>query len=150
MESFMEALKSMPWWVFLIAGVLVVYFVVCFICIHKRSVKKDEFRKEHPEAASVYAQFALKGVKSLQITILQVDGAPYKEYYPEGTKRVYLLLPGRHVLDVEAETQRPGVIYRNVRETFGPAKIEVEVEDSKKYTVGFDTKEKIFTFTEMK
>lgn len=149
MESFMEFLKSMPWWVFLIAGIFVVYFVVCFICIHKKSVKKDEFRKEHPEASSVYAQFALKGIKSVQITILQVDGAPYKEYYPEGMKQVYLLLPGKHILEVQAMTQRPGVMYRNVWETFGPAKIEVEVGENKRYTVGFDTKQKEFTFTEM-
>lgn len=149
MDSFIESLKSMPPWVFWVAGILVVYFIVCFFFIHKGKVKRETFRKEHPEAASVYAQFALRGVKSVQITILQVDGAPYKEHYQEGTKQVYFLLPGKHILDVEADTQRPGVIYRNVRETFGPVKIEVEVEERKKYTVGFDTKEKEFTFTEM-
>lgn len=149
MEYFMESLKSMPWWVFLIAGVFVVYFIVYLIYMHKRSGKKDTFRKEHPEAASVYAEHALKGIKAVQITIIQVDGAAYTEYYPEGTKQVYLLLPGRHVLEVQAQTQRPGVMYKSVMETFGPAKMEIEVEEKKKYTVGFDTKEKEFTFTEM-
>lgn len=149
MEYFMESLKAMPWWVFLLAGVFVVYLVAYFIYLQKRTGKKNAFREAHPEASSVYAESAIKGIKSVQITILQVDGAPYTEYYPEGTKQVYLLLPGTHILEVQAMTQRPGVMYKSVMETFGPAKLEVEVGENKKYTVGFDTKEKEFTFTEM-
>lgn len=145
----MEFFENMPWWVFLIAGIFILYFIVCFVFIHKKKVKKCEFKAEHPEASSVYAEFSMRGIKSVQITILTVDGAPYKEYYPEGTKQVYLLLPGKHVLEVQAQTQRPGIMYRNVMETFGPAKIEIEVGESRKYTVGFDTKEKNFTFTEI-
>lgn len=145
----MEYLKNLPWWVFLIAAVFVVYLAVCFIFIRKKSSKKKAFRAEHPEAASVYAEFSLKGVKTVQISILQVDGAPYGEYYPEGTKQAYLLLPGKHVLEVQAQTQRPGVLYRNVMETFGPATMEIEVAERGKYTVGFDTKQKEFTFTEI-
>lgn len=149
MEYFMESLKAMPWWIFLIAGIFVVYFIVYLIYMRKRSGKKTAFREAHPEASSIYAEAKIKGIKSVQITILQVDGAPYTEYYPEGTRQVYLLLPGRHVLEVQAMTQRPGVMYKNVMETFGPAKIEVEVGECKKYTVGFDTKQKEFTFTEI-
>lgn len=149
MEYLMESLKALPWWAFLIAGFAVVYFIVYLIYIGKRSGKKNAFREAHPEASSVYAESAIKGIKSVQITILKVDGAAYTEYYPEGTKQVYLLLPGKHVLEVQAMTQRPGVMYKNVMETFGPEKIEVEVGVSKKYTVGFDTKQKEFTFTEM-
>lgn len=145
----MEFLTTMPWWVFLIAGIFVIYYIAYMIYLHKRNGKKKAFREEHPEASSVYAESALKGIKSVQIRILQVDGAPYMEFYPEGTKQVYLLLPGKHVLEVEANTQRPGIMYKTVMETFGPAKIEIEVGESKKYTVGFDTKEKEFTFTEM-
>lgn len=149
MEYFIESLKTMPWWVFLIAAVFVVYFIVYFIYMRKRGGKKNEFIEAHPEASRVYAESAIKGIKAVQITILKVDGEVYKEYYPEGTKQVYFLLPGKHILEVQAMTQRPGVMYRNVMETFGPEKIEIEVGESRKYTVGFDTKQKDFIFTEM-
>lgn len=149
MEYFMESLKTMPWWVFLIAGVFVIYFIAYFIYMRNRSGKKNAFKDAHPEASSVYAEFKISGIKSVQITILQVDGAPYTEYYPEGTKQVYLLLPGRHILEVQAMTQRPGVMYKNVMETFGPSQIEVEIGESRKYTVGFDAKQKEFTFSEL-
>ena len=36
-----------------------------------------------------------------------------------------------------------------MNETFGPAKLEVEVEPRKKYGLGFDVKENNFTFTEL-
>lgn len=57
MEYFMESLKTMPWWVFLIAGVFVIYFIAYFIYMRNRSGKKNAFKDAHPEASSVYAEF---------------------------------------------------------------------------------------------
>ena len=76
MEYFIESLKAMPWWIFLIAGIFVVYFIFYLIYMRKRNDKKTAFRETHPEVSSVYAESKIKGIKSVQITILQVDGVP--------------------------------------------------------------------------
>ena len=67
----------------------------------------------------------------------------------EGLRLAYAVTAGTHTVEASATTSRPGVLHKTVNETFGPVKLEVEVEPRKKYALGFNTKEKEFTFTEL-
>ena len=60
----------------------------------------------------------------------------------------FYLTPGKHILDATCTTQRPGVMYRNVFTTYGPMKVEVEVEKDKEYIFSFDKKKEEFYLKE--
>ncbi len=144
----MDFLKTLPTWVWIIPVVIILYFVAISIYLKKNKNRKENYLEKNPNAAQISPMMGIKGVKSMNVTIQKIDGKIHKEVFTTGLKAVYIVNPGTHILEVEASTTRPGVVHKSVTEVFGPVKIEVEVEPKKKYMVGFNTKEKEFTFTE--
>lgn len=51
-------------------------------------------------------------------------------------------------MELQYEKVRPGIIYKSVRTTYDPQKIEVNVEPNKRYTISYD-KNSGFVFTEV-
>ena len=67
----------------------------------------------------------------------------------EGFNRGFYLLPGQNVLELQYETQRPGILHKWVRTTYDPQKIEVTVEANKKYQISYNKKAQQFLFEEI-
>lgn len=62
----------------------------------------------------------------------------------EKAKHIVCADPGDIVLEVTYTYTRPGVLYKNVTTTWGPAKVELNVERGKDYLLSFDKKEEQF------
>lgn len=148
MEQFIESIKNMPTWLIIFPIIIVVYFIGYLFYVKKSRGDKAAFLQQNPTAASVYMYVGQQLLKTVEVSIEKVDGEYHKNFFNEGTRIVYMILPGEHTLDVSASTTRPGVTHKTVTEIFGPQKIKVNIEANKSYIVGFDTKENTFTFTE--
>lgn len=143
-----EMFKNIPVWYLIIPVIFVVYFIFYLLYLNKDKNRKAKYLAENPNTAVVYCESGQKGIKSLAVHITKINDEYPSLFIQTATHVEYLLQPGTYTLEVSAETSRPGVMYKTVRETFGPAKVEVVVEASKKYRLGFDTKQKEFTFIE--
>ena len=64
--------------------------------------------------------------------------------FNEKAKYIVCAEPGDIVLEVTYTYTRPGVLYKNVTTTWGPAKVELNVERGKDYLLSFDKKEEQF------
>ena len=142
--------QNIPTWFYIIPVIMVLYFIGFLFYVKKSRNKKKDYIKENPTVSTVYCEIGQKGIKSLTVTIVSIDGERKLTWFAEGTKNAYMLFPGTHIIEATASTTRPGGVYKNVTEDFGPQKLEVEIEESKVYVLGFDIKNKEFTFTEKK
>lgn len=132
----------------LIAVVFVVYYIFLMIHMKKRKNQKQELLSQDPTLVKVFVEQGQQGIKSVSLNVRKIDGEYIGELYNEGLKVLFLAKAGKHVLEVEATTTRPGVMYKSVSETFGPVNIEIELETGKEYTLRFDVKEKTFQLNE--
>lgn len=135
--------------IYIVIGVLLVALYVAWMIYankkHKNFVNK--WLKEHPDAIKVYVSNPKGVIKQGQITIGAIDNETVMTFNAGMTYGFYLT-PGKHVIDATCVTQRPGVMYRNVYTTYGPIKVEVEVNTGKEYTLSFDTKAEEFVLKE--
>ncbi len=140
--------QNIPVYFFIIPVIMVLYFIGYLFYVKKDRSKKKDFMAENPTASTIYCQIGQKGIKSLSVQIHSIDGGHSFKHFQEGLRVAYVLMPGTHVIEASASTTRPGVVYRNVSETFGPVKLEVEVGTAKTYKLEFDIKNKEFMFNE--
>ncbi len=144
----MEILKNIPVWFYIVPVIMVLYFVGYLFYVKKSRNKKQDFLDANPTASTVYCQVGQRGIKTVEVSIISIDGGHSYSHFNEGTKIAYMLLPGTHIIEATASSTRPGVMHKTVTETFGPVKLELEVGTSTSYTLGFDTKTNEFTFVE--
>ena len=69
--------------------------------------------------------------------------------FVEGTKIGLYVLPGRRVIEATFTSSRPGVVHKTVTTSYGPAKVEVQVESRKAYAFSFNEESKSFEFEEI-
>lgn len=143
----MEFVKQY-WMYLLIAVVFVVYYIFLMLHMKKRKNQKQELLNQDPTLVKVFVEQGQQGIKSVSLNVRKMDGEYVGELYNEGLKVLFLAKAGKHVLEVEATTTRPGVMYKRVNETYGPVNIEVELEIGKEYILRFDVKEKTFQLNE--
>ncbi len=143
----MEFVKQY-WMYLLIAVVFVVYYIFLMLYMKKRKNQKQELLNQDPTLVKVFVEQGQQGIKSVSLNVRKMDGEYVGELYNEGLKVLFLAKAGKHVLEVEATTTRPGVMYKRVNETYGPVNIEVELEIGKEYILRFDVKEKTFQLNE--
>lgn len=67
----------------------------------------------------------------------------------EGTKQVFYLTPGKHIITSSFQKSRPGILSKRVITEYEPTTQEVEVEAEKTYIYSFDKKNEQYTFTEL-
>jgi hypothetical protein len=65
-----------------------------------------------------------------------------------GSNSGFYLKPGTSAVEMDYYHNRPGIMYKNVTSTTDVIKKDLTVEAGKKYLLGFDRKEKIFTLQE--
>lgn len=143
----MEFVKQY-WMYLLIAVVFVVYYIFLMLYMKKRKNQKQELLNQDPTLVKVFVEQGQQGIKSVSLNVRKMDGKYVGELYNEGLKVLFLAKAGKHVLEVEATTTRPGVMYKQVNETYGPVNIEIELEIGKEYILRFDVKEKTFQLNE--
>lgn len=149
LNNLQQSMGNMPVWVLIIPVIMVLYFIGYLFYAKNSRNKKQAYMEQNPTHSCVYCELAQKGIKSVQVSIHSIDGSAQTVWFNEGMRIAYMLAPGNHVIETTAETSRPGVMHKNVRTTYGPMKMEVEVKESRKYKIGFDVKAEEFTFTEI-
>lgn len=151
MQYLKNLFPNLPPWLIIIPIIFVLYFIGYLIYVKKSRKKQKSYMDENPTVSKLYCEIAQKGIRSVQIYIHSIDEDTNigLKAFNEGTKYAYMLLPGKHVIEASATTQRPGIIHKNIIETYGPEKLEINVGQAKKYELGFDVKKEEFIFTEL-
>lgn len=127
---------------------IAIVFQIVAVLIHNNS--KKNFEKENPDASVMLIkdnQFHPLGFTET-LNCLSINGEA-RPMISVGFKRGFYLLPGSNVLELQYETQRPGILHKFVRTTYDPQKIEVNVEPNKKYSISFNKKAQQFKFEEV-
>lgn len=132
----------------IVIAVIIVLSVIWMIFANKKHKGYvNKWLEEHPDAIKVYVSNPKGAIKQTQITIGAVDDETVMTFNA-GMAYGFYLTPGKHILDATCTTQRPGVMYRNVFTTYGPMKVEVEVEKDKEYIFSFNKKKEEFYLKE--
>jgi hypothetical protein len=144
----LQAIFQQNKYVFIVMGI-VIFGTIIFNIVRMGKMKSSNqrFLIEHPDAARVYLTTKAL-ITSEAVTVTSVNGEK-PEYFAEAAKSGFYLIPGSRLVEMTYTHNRPGVIHKNVTTTFGPVKKELTVAANKKYLLGFDRKEEIFTFTEL-
>jgi hypothetical protein len=133
--------------IFIIFG-LVIAGTMVFNIIRFKSMKKSnqKFLEEHPDAVKVY--LTLKALATLgAVAVHSVDGeAP--AFFSENLKSGFYVIPGTRMVEMSYSYSRPGIIHKNVTQTYGPYKKELIIAANKNYLLGFDRGQETFTFGE--
>jgi len=127
---------------------IAIIFQIVAVYVHNNSKKK--FESENPDASIMLIkdkQFHPLGFTET-LNCLSINGEA-KPMIGEGFNRGFYLLPGQNVLELQYETQRPGILHKWVRTTYDPQKIEVNVEANKKYQISYSKKAQQFLFEEI-
>ena len=149
MNELINTLKSLPTWAYIAAGLLLFYLLMFIFYSRYAKNRKKTLMNQNPDAALIYCGTKQSGIKTVELRIHTIDSVKHTDWFNEGLSLAYAVTSGSHTIEASATTSRPGLLHKTVNETFGPAKLEVEVEPRKKYALGFNTKENEFTFTEL-
>lgn len=126
--------------IYIVFGIFcVVAYGAGFYYMKVRSDNKKVFLAEHPDAARILAQQVTFAIKQKTLRICLVDGQTPVSFM-SGMRSGVLVTPGKHILEVTFQTQRPGILYRTVYTTYDPCKIEIEVEPNGNYELRFNEK----------
>lgn len=131
--------------------ICVIYLVIglplTLIYMKKMKNKTKKYIEENPDASKIITLTStFLGDFSDNLDIAKVDGKKPNVFY-EKMKRGILILPGKHILEVEASWTRKKV-FKTVHTSTGYKKIEIEVEAKKNYSLKYNTEEKRFIFEE--
>jgi hypothetical protein len=135
-------------YVFTIMGIVIVGSIVFNIVrLGKTKASNRNFLADHPDAAKVYLTTKAL-ITSEAVTVYTVEGEKPQNFFETG-KTGFYLSPGKSTVEISYTHSRPGVLHKNVTETFGPVKKELVTEANKSYLLGFDRKDNTFTFEEI-
>jgi hypothetical protein len=134
-------------YVFIIMGLVIIGTMV-FNVVRLRKMKgsNQNFLASHPDAAKIYLTVKAL-ITSEVVTVYGVDGEG-PQFFAEGAKSGFYVIPGSRTVEMSYTHSRPGVLHKNVTQTYGPVKKELVVEANKTYLLGFDRDQETFTFEE--
>ena len=96
----------------------------------------------HPNAVKIELSSGNNIITQKQLYARVISGEA--AIFSEKAKYIVCADPGDIVLEVTYTYTRPGVLHKNVTTTWGPAKVELNVERGKDYLLSFDKKEEQF------
>jgi hypothetical protein len=159
--------------VLFIVVVLIAFAVVSTymgrVRLQKAEASNKAFLEKYPNAAKVYP-YSRASITSEAVRIHSVDGELPEFFYEtgklngiaaivagiiagitgNGSNSGFYLKPGTSTVEMSYYHNRPGIMYKNVTSTTDAIKKELAVEANKKYLLGFDRKENVFTLEETK
>ena len=138
-------------YILIVGGIILLSFVYQGVGIYIHSMHKKKFENENPDASIMVIKERLWHPLGFtnSLNCLSMNGEPKEQIMAGFGQRAFYLMPGKNILELQYETQRPGLLHKWVRRTYDPQKIEVEVEAKKKYTIGYDKKQNEFKFEEI-
>lgn len=138
-------------YIFIVGGIIVLGIVFQVVAMSFHNASKKQFESENPDASVMLikdCQFHPLGFTNT-LTCLTVNDEAIPQIAVGFGKRGYYLKPGKNILELQYETQRPGIMHKWVRTTYEPQKIEVDVEPNKQYQISYDKKRGEFLFEEL-
>ena len=142
---------EMNQYIFIIGGLIALSLVIQVVATVMHTMFKKKFENENPDASIMVIkdnQFHPLGFTNT-LNCLSINGEAREQIMVGYGKRGHYVLPGTNVLELQYETQRPGILHKWVRTTYDPQKIEVNVEPNKKYSISYDKKQGEFKFVEL-
>ena len=142
---------DMSQYILIVGGLIVLSFLYFGYAMYVHSKSKQKFESENPDASVMVikdCQFHPLGFTNT-LNCLTINDEARPQISVDYIKRGYYLTPGKNILELQYETQRPGIMHKWVRTTYDPQKIEVNVEPNKKYQISYNKKEERFLFEEL-
>lgn len=142
---------DMTQYILIVGGIIVLSFVYQGVAMYMHSMSKKKYENENPDASIMVikdCQWHPLGFTNT-VNCLTINGEPQMQISVGYGKRGYYVKPGANVLELQYETQRPGILHKWVRTTYDPQKIEVNVEPKKQYSISYDKKQGSFVFEEL-
>lgn len=130
------------WYIFLI-GFIVLYLIFGIFMHKKYAAKRDQFFAENPTYSKILIGVDRELIHQTSIAVDSVDNELPTWHYTLN-KNVIAISPGTHILEASASVTRPGVMHKSVTTTYGPVKLEVNIDPGCEYTLSFDRKEETF------
>ena len=142
MKTYLDAFFSMGTYAYVIIGIFVLAAVFAVISIKMNKNALNKWMAAHPNAVKIELSSGNNVITQKQLYARVISGEA--AIFNEKAKYIVCADPGDIVLEVTYTYTRPGVLYKNVITTWGPAKVELNVERGKDYLLSFDKKEEQF------
>jgi hypothetical protein len=133
------------WYIVIAMGVIIIgSFVFNIARMKKAKASNMDFLARQPDAAKIYLTTKAL-VTSEAVTVQSVNGGVPQIFY-EKAKTGFYIAPGKNTVEMIYTYNRPGILHKNVTESTGVVKKELETEPNGCYVLGYDRKENAFTF----
>ena len=142
MEKYLEAFFSMGLYAYVVIAIFILAAVFSFVSIKMNKKALTKWLAVHPDAVKIELSSGNNVITQKQLYARVISGEA--AIFNEKAKYIVCADPGDIVLEVTYTYTRPGVLYKNVTTTWGPAKVELNVEKGKDYLLSFDKKEEQF------
>ena len=142
MDKYLEAFFSMGVYAYVVIAIFILAAVFSFVSIKMNQKALTKWLAEHPNAVKIELSSGNNVITQKQLYARVISGEA--AIFNEKAKYIVCAEPGDIVLEVTYTYTRPGVLYKNVTTTWGPAKVELNVERGKDYLLSFDKKEEQF------
>lgn len=142
MDKYLEAFFSMGVYAYVVIAIFILAAVFSFVSIKMNKKALTKWLAEHPNAVKIELSSGNNIITQKQLYARVISGEA--AIFNEKAKYIVCAEPGDIVLEVTYTYTRPGVLYKNVTTTWGPAKVELNVERGKDYLLSFDKKEEQF------
>ena len=142
MEKYLESFFSMGLYAYVMIAIFILAAVFSFVSIKMNKKALAKWLAAHPDAVKIELSSGNNVITQKQLYARVISGEA--AIFNEKAKYIVCADPGDIVLEVTYTYTRPGVLYKNVTTTWGPAKVELNVEKGKDYLLSFDKKEEQF------
>ena len=142
MEKYLEAFFSMGVYAYVVIAIFILAAVFSFVSIKMNKNALTKWLAVHPNAVKIELSSGNNVITQKQLYARVISGEA--AIFNEKAKYIVCADPGDIVLEVTYTYTRPGVLHKNVTTTWGPAKVELNVERGKDYLLSFDKKEEQF------
>ena len=142
MDKYLEAFYSMGVYAYIVIEIFILAAVFSFVSIKMNQKALTKWLAEHPNAVKIELSSGNNVITQKQLYARVISGEA--AIFNEKAKYIVCADPGDIVLEVTYTYTRPGVLHKTVTTTWGPAKVELNVEKGKDYLLSFDKKEEQF------
>lgn len=142
MDKYLEAFFSMGVYAYIVIAIFILAAVFSFVSIKMNQKALTKWLAEHPNAVKIELSSGNNVITQKQLYARVISGEA--AIFNEKAKYIVCADPGDIVLEVTYTYTRPGVLHKTVTTTWGPAKVELNVEKGKDYLLSFDKKEEQF------
>ena len=142
MDKYLEAFFSMGVYAYIVIAIFILAAVFSFVSIKMNKKALAKWLSAHPNAVKIELSSGNNVITQKQLYARVISGEA--AIFNEKAKYIVCADPGDIVLEVTYTYTRPGVLHKTVTTTWGPAKVELNVERGKDYLLSFDKKEEQF------